>query len=149
MISGRHSALRLTVGLVSAALMSLLLVSCAQPSASSSSSTSTTSSSSSEAAQTSSSVDMTSSEAIAAATDDTMIIDLNYNAGTGYEWKWELDPEGIIEIASEGDLDMGEDAEEIAGGPLSHSMIVRAVSPGSATLTCQLVRDWEQGMDPA
>lgn len=69
---------------------------------------------------------------------------LDYNAGTGFEWECTLEPEGVLMMADQWTEDMADD-ELIAGGPLRDYVLLRAVAPGTATLTCTLARSWEDG----
>ena len=75
--------------------------------------------------------------------EGAMEVALDYSAGTGYAWECELEPEGVLSIADEWSADMSED-EPIDGGPMRDYVLLRAVEPGKATLTCELVRSWEE-----
>ena len=80
------------------------------------------------------------------------IIGLDYAAGTGYEWHCTLpdDNPQVLVIADEGDKDLADDSDEpIDGGPMRHSVVLRAANPGTAELVCELVRPWEENEDPA
>ena len=80
--------------------------------------------------------------------EGVMMVPLDYSAGTGFGWQCELsgDKDALF-IADEYDEDLAKD-EHIDGGPLRHWVTLRASAPGSATLTCNLVRPWEDG-EPA
>ena len=81
--------------------------------------------------------------------EGVVMVPLDYNAGTGYEWQCTLSgDEGALFIASEDDEDLAKD-QDIDGGPLRHWVTMRAAKPGNAVLTCELVRPWEKDTKPA
>ena len=81
--------------------------------------------------------------------EGVVMVPLDYNAGTGYEWQCTLSgDEGALFIASEDDEDLAKD-QNIDGGPLRHWVTMRAAKPGNAVLTCELVRPWEKDTEPA
>ena len=81
--------------------------------------------------------------------EGVVMVPLDYNAETGYEWQCTLSgDEGALFIASEDDEDLAKD-QDIDGGPLRHWVTMRAAKPGNAVLTCELVRPWEKDTKPA
>ena len=81
--------------------------------------------------------------------EGVVMVPLDYNAGTGYEWQCTLSgDEGALFIASEDDEDLAKD-QDIDGGPLRHWVTMRAAKPGNAVLTCELVLPWEKDAKPA
>ena len=81
--------------------------------------------------------------------EGVVMVPLDYNAGTGYEWQCTLSgDEGALFITSEDDEDLAKD-QDIDGGPLRHWVTMRAAKPGNAVLTCELVRPWEKNAKPA
>lgn len=75
-------------------------------------------------------------------------VSLGYNAGTGFEWSWAADVDGLVELASAETVDASETDEPIDGGPLVDRFTFRALAPGEVVLTFDLTRSWEDG-DPA
>ena len=73
--------------------------------------------------------------------EDTAQITLDYNAGTGYEWRCTADPEGKVTISKETKDSSG--GKNITGGPLQDVFTVKAAQPGPVVLTFDLVRSWE------
>ena len=73
---------------------------------------------------------------------DVVTIALDYSAGTGYEWKCKMEPEGVVSIVSQETKNLAKDPA-MTGGPLSEVFTVRAEKPGEVTLTFDLVRSWE------
>ena len=69
-------------------------------------------------------------------------IPLDYSAGTGYEWTYAADPEGVVELVSETTKDLAAD-EMLDGGPLQERFTFRGAQPGEVTLTFTLSRSWE------
>lgn len=75
------------------------------------------------------------------------MIDLDYNAGTGYEWTYAADPEGMVELVGQKTEDLAD--EDITGGPLKDHFTFRALQPGEVSITFELVRGWESDEEPA
>ena len=73
-----------------------------------------------------------------------MTIDLDYNAGTGYEWVSKVEPEGVISEVEKTTTDES-GQKNITGGPLQDHYTYRAVAPGEAVVTFTLERSWESG----
>ena len=97
------------------------------------------------------------SQGSSSSSDDVVVLDaegvvsvsLDYNAGTSYEWRCTLSgDEDALWITDEGDKDLAE-GQHIDGGPLQHWVTMRAANPGTAVLTCELVRPWEKDVEPA
>jgi len=124
--------------LVLAAMAVLLLAGCGsqQPASASASSAA----SSSAAGQASSSA--ASPSTAAAGSEDVVTISLDYNAGTGYEWNYTMEPEGVLAEVSHETEDQSSHATA-AGGPLSDKFTFRAAKPGEVVLTFNLARSWE------
>ena len=76
--------------------------------------------------------------------DETFVLYLDYSAGTGYEWKCSADPDSVLTVGEPQTEDMAK-GELIDGGPLRDSVVVSSRNPGKATVTCELVRSWEDG----
>lgn len=85
-----------------------------------------------------------SSEEVVTDSESVVIISLEYNAGTGYEWTYEEEPEGMLTLVSQDTEDLAKD-ELIEGGPLLETFMFRAAKPGEVTLTFKLARSWEEG----
>ncbi|MBQ9000387.1 MAG: protease inhibitor I42 family protein [Eggerthellaceae bacterium] len=117
------------------------LAGCASQGAPSSTSSSTGASSSSSSAA-------SSSSAVAPQTGSTAEITLDYNAGTGYEWAYSADPEGVVELAGQNTESLSQD-KTVSGGSLQEHFTFRAVKPGEVVLTFNLARSWESGAKPA
>ena len=116
-------------------------------SGSSASSGSTEPSSASGSAASSDAPSQSSSDVDVLDASDTVFISLDYNAGTGYQWTYTADPEGVL---VETDKTTESRAEEgVAGGPLRDTYTFRAQSPGDVVLTFNLVRPWETDEQPA
>lgn len=79
--------------------------------------------------------------------EDAVEITLDYNAGTGYQWVYAMDPEGVVSESNKNTNNKAENSA-VAGGPLSDVYTFRAVAPGEVVLTFKLVRNWEDS-DPA
>ena len=71
---------------------------------------------------------------------------LDYNAGTGYQWECSVEPEGVFDIIGIATRDASEDKN--IGGQLRDYVNIIARAPGKATLTCELKRSWEEGVEP-
>ena len=76
--------------------------------------------------------------------DETFVLYLDYSAGTGYEWVCSADPDSVLAVGEPQTEDMAK-GELIDGGPLRDSVVVSSKNPGKATVTCELVRSWEDG----
>ena len=76
--------------------------------------------------------------------DETFVLYLDYSAGTGYEWKCSADPDSVLAVDEPQTEDMAK-GELIDGGPLRDSVVVSSKNSGKATVTCELVRSWEDG----
>lgn len=76
--------------------------------------------------------------------DETFVLYLDYSAGTGYEWVCTADPDSVLAVGEPQTEDMAK-GEPIDGGPMRDSVIVSSKNPGKATVTCKLVRSWEDG----
>lgn len=74
--------------------------------------------------------------------DETFVLYLDYSAGTGYEWECSADPDSVLTVSEPQTEDMAK-GEPIDGGPLRDSVVVSSKNPGKATVTCKLVRSWE------
>ena len=135
-----NHATRIRIGLLLlvSALMSLLLVACAQSSGSASASGSSAAAQSSASAQ--ASVSGSSSAVQTAA--DVVTIGLDYNAGTGFEWECDMAPEGVVSLVGQETEDKAA-GEAISGGPLREVYTLRAEKPGEVVVTFNLVRSWE------
>ena len=121
-----------------AAMAALMLVACGsqQPSSSSASSAAPSSSATGQAsASAASSVETVGGE-------DVVTISLDYNAGTGYEWNYTMEPEGVLTQVSHETVDQAKD-KTMTGGPLSDQFTFRAAKPGEVVLTFKLARNWE------
>ena len=70
-------------------------------------------------------------------------IGLDYSAGTGYEWTYAADPEGVVELVSQTTEDRS-GGKDTTGGPLSERFTFRSVKPGEVVLTFNLERSWEE-----
>lgn len=130
---------RFSLLLVAAALVALALAACSQQPASSSSASA---SSAASAASASASASASTTTASASGAADVVTIGLDYNAGTGFEWEYAIEPEGVVELVDRATEDHAKD-EAITGGPLSEVFTLRAQKPGEATVTFNLVRSWE------
>ena len=126
---------------VVAALAALTLVACGSPQSSSSSASSSASASASQASSS-----VTSSSATIVGGEDVVTISLDYSAGTGYEWQYTMEPEGVLTQVSHDTVSEAKDST-MTGGPLSDKFTFRAAKPGEVVLTFKLARSWEG--DPA
>ena len=129
----RSSLLVFTMIALLTGVMALALAGC-----SSQSSSSTSSASSSGDASSSVSVDDAQS---------IVSMSLDYNAGTGYEWTYTVEPEGNVTLVDQTTQNKAKDSK-LAGGPLSEVFTFRAARPGEVTSTFKLARSWEDS-DPA
>lgn len=102
---------------------------------------------SAEPSSTSSVSESASSSSAAAAAEGVVTIALDYNAGTGYEWKSTVEPEGLVAQVGQENKSMTAD-ERISGEPLQDRFTFRAQAPGEVVITFDLVRSWEDG-EPA
>lgn len=137
-------------------LAALALAGCTQsepsssstPASGSSSSSTPVSSSAVSSAETSST---TGGEIDVVGAEGIYVVALDYNAGTGFEWQCTVEPEGVFYIVDQNTKDASDyDPDNpTTGGPLVDYVTVRASGPGTATLTCQLVRPWEEDEEPA
>lgn len=116
-----------------AAVMLVALAACSSQQSSTESSSSSASSSSASASSSSTAV---------AGNGDVVSIGLEYNAGTGYEWKCTADPEGVVTLLGQATENLAE-GENISGGPLCERFTFQAAKPGEVVLTFDLVRSWE------
>lgn len=96
----------------------------------------------------SSAEEASSGEEVLLDAEGVFIIALDYNAGTGYEWVCRVEPEGPFFIQSQDTESTETSKEPISGGGLRDYVTVRAAEPGKATLTCELIRPWEDS-EPA
>ena len=133
--------LRLVLAMVAAAAM-LSLVACGSQQASQSSSAASASSASARAEASTSTNASTASSVSSAGSEDVVTIGLDYNAGTGYEWKCKMEPEGVVTLVDQSTENLAE-GQNVSGGPLRELFTVRAAKPGEVTLTFDLVREWE------
>lgn len=129
---------RFSLMLVAAALVALALAACSPQPASSSSA----SASSAASASVSASASAPSATATASGAADIVTIGLDYNAGTGFEWEYTVEPEGMVAVIDQATEDHAKD-EAMTGGPLSEIFTLRAEKPGEVTVTFNLVRSWE------
>ena len=128
---------RVSLAALVAVVFAASLVACSQQSASSSAASSSAAPGSSSASASSASASSATS-----GTADVVKIGLDYNAGTGYEWKCTMNPEGVASIVSQETEDRAND-KTMTGGPLNEVFTVRAEKPGEVMLTFDLVRNWE------
>ena len=128
---------RMSLMALVAVVFAASLVACSQQSASSSAASSSAAPGSSSASASSASASSATS-----GTADVVKIGLDYNAGTGYEWKCTMNPEGVASIVSQETEDRAND-KTMTGGPLNEVFTVRAEKPGEVMLTFDLVRNWE------
>lgn len=70
---------------------------------------------------------------------------LDYSAGTGFEWVVTVDDQSVVTIADQWTEDASDTDEPVSGGPLCDHVMLWAGNPGKATVTCELVRPWEDG----
>ena len=136
---------KVLVAVVASIVCALALAGCGSGGQTSSSASSSTAASSSVSASAGSSA---SSSSAAPATGSTATIDLEYNAGTGYEWTYSADPDGIVSLVSQDTESLSQD-KNVSGGPLQEHFTFSAAKPGEVVLTFDLVRPWETGADPA
>ena len=130
----RSSLLVFTMIALLAGVMALALAGCSSQGSSSASSASSGSSGAS------------SSESVEDA-QSVVEISLEYSAGTGFEWTYEVEPEGNVTFVDKTTESKAKDST-IAGGPLVDTFTFRAARPGEVTITFKLARSWEDG-DPA
>ena len=116
--------------------------------ASASASASSASSASSSASASNASSSAASSGATTTDAEDVVTIDLDYSAGTGFEWFCEIDPEGIVAEIDHTTENLAKD-KDIDGGPLCDHYTFRATSPGEVVITFTLARGWEKDAEPA
>lgn len=74
-------------------------------------------------------------------------IGLDYNAGTGFEWTYAADPEGIVALTNQKTESLSSD-KTASGGSLQERFTFTAKAPGEVVLTFKLARSWESG-EPA
>jgi predicted secreted protein len=129
---------RVSLAALVAVVFAASLVACSQQSASSSAAPGSSSASASVSASSSGA----SASSATSGTADVVKIGLDYNAGTGYEWKCTMNPEGVASIVSQETEDRAND-KTMTGGPLNEVFTVRAEKPGEVMLTFDLVRNWE------
>ena len=136
--------------LVVAVLGALALAACSSQNGQSSSTTpSSTTPSISASSSSASSIPASSASSSTSLpeTGRTYTIDLDYNAGTGYEWTYGLDQEGIVELVDQTTTSLGE--ANVSGGPLQDRFTFRALQPGEVVITFELARSWEADAPPA
>ena len=136
----RWKVLVTTVALVSCMLA---LAACGSSGGSSTASSSAAPSSSAPASSTAPSASSSSAPGAGA----NAIIALDYNAGTGFEWTYAADPEGIVTLADQKTESLSAD-KTASGGPLQERFTFTAKAPGEVVLTFKLARSWESG-EPA
>lgn len=131
--------------IIAAALAAVALAACASGGSSSAASSASASGSSSASTSASSSSDDT-----VVVLDGNLFVEilLDYNAGTGYEWTYTAEPEGVlseIDRTTEGD----DGGEPVDGAPLTEAFVFITNQPGEVVLTFNLVRPGEEDAEPA
>lgn len=114
------------------------LVACSSAASSSAASSSGSGSSSSSAA---------SSDIETVGAESVFDIMLDYNAGTGYQWTYTADTEGVLMFVEQFTEDKADPG--VVGGPLREHFVFRSQAPGEVVLTFKLARSWETGQEPA
>ena len=138
---------RVSLAMALGVAVMLGLVACAgsnQASSSAASQTAPSSVPSSSAEASSSASQVVSSSAAADVSERQATINLDYAAGTGFEWKCAIEPEGVVELVDQTTQNMSADSTT-AGGPLRERFTFRAIAPGEVVLTFTLERGWEPG----
>ena len=79
--------------------------------------------------------------------ESTFDIQLDYNAGTGFEWVLKAEPEGVLMLVDQ--YTEGLSKGPVSGGPLREHFVFRAQSAGEVVLTFTLVRPWESDLPSA
>ena len=138
------SRFRFAVLVAAAFALACSLAACAGSPASSAASSSSSAASSAASSAESSSAAASSSSNAAPDAKSQVTIGLDYNAGTGYEWTYAADPEGVVELTDQVTEDLSQQ-KDIAGGPLRENFTFKALKPGEVVLTFTLARSWEQG----
>ena len=78
----------------------------------------------------------------------TLTVNLEYNAGTGYQWFNQFgtnekdQPLQVVEMATADTSGGG-----VVGGPLVDTFVLKAANTGKTTMTFYLARAWELGED--
>ena len=120
----------------------IVVLSCAVMGCSSEQGSASSSSSSSEPSQTNSNTYVLDG-------DIAVELLLDYSAGTGFEWVVTVDDQSVVSISDQRTEDASSTDEPIGGGPLCDHVVLWAGAPGKATVTCELVRPWEENVEPA
>ena len=71
-----------------------------------------------------------------------VVIGLERNAGTGYEWQCSIAPDGVVEQVDQVTNGLAE-GKNASGGPLRDDFTFKAMAPGEVVLTFDLARSWE------
>lgn len=75
-------------------------------------------------------------------------IALDYSSGTGFEWTCTVDDESVLGLGDSWTDSASDTDEPVSGGPIRDHFLLWSVGPGTATVTCELVRPWEDS-EPA
>jgi predicted secreted protein len=75
-------------------------------------------------------------------------IDLPYNAGTGYEWFFDISEAGIVSV-SPTDSSSSDDSNQVAGGSKIATYEITGARQGEVTVNFKLIRPWEKNPKPA
>ncbi len=73
--------------------------------------------------------------------EQELIISLDANKTTGYEWKSEISDKSIISVTDEYKVDAASDGAIGVGG--KHSFYIKGLKPGKTVLTLSYQRSWE------
>ena len=75
---------------------------------------------------------------------DIMELTLESNPSTGYAWQGDLNIAGVLEVIEHGFKSRG----VLPGAPGEEYWLLKAAGPGSASLSLEYKRSWEEGKDP-
>lgn len=140
------SITRRIIAVLSVMLLGLLaLAGCSSGGGSSSGSGASSSASVSTAASDSSSA-VASSDGVPTS-GNVVVMTLDNNAGTGYEWSYTVEPEGVLSFAGQRTEEAG-GSEPLAGGQVQEVFEFRADAPGEAVVTFTLARPGTNEVDP-
>ena len=76
---------------------------------------------------------------------ESLVVRLESNPSTGYEWEAIVDGETVLTLAERAFADDGSD---LAGAPGTETFRFDAVSEGQATVTLNYRRPWETDVEP-
>lgn len=76
------------------------------------------------------------------------VINLEYNAGTGYGWTGEVNGDGCLELVYEGSYAKNP-SPMLMGGRMCEVLVFKAVKEGRADIDYKLARPWETNGTPA